>query len=314
SRGIGGRLATRRIATLHGDVPVDHGAQFFTCRSPAFRDLLTPLINQEIVTTWLEAIATLTPEGIKLADEAHTYPRYCCPQGMTTLAKVLAAGLTIVREAKVSQLSLTAACGWQATTAVGQTLKARALILTPPAPQSFTLLGSLAAEIDALAAARQVQFAPCLSVIAGYKPGQRNFDKVPLGLRWQDDPIISWSAVDSSKRFCAPAPILMFHTTPQFARSYEATDPHRWMTQVLNHGTQQLRAHIPLELPTPEWSQIHYWRYAQPVNPLSAQWLGSSSPAPLILCGCWCSEGRVEGAFLSGHAAAQGLLESGWLD
>ena len=32
-RSVGGRLATRRI----GDARLDHGAQFFTVRTPAFR-------------------------------------------------------------------------------------------------------------------------------------------------------------------------------------------------------------------------------------------------------------------------------------
>ena len=60
SRGVGGRLATRRITTLHGEVLVDHGAQYFTCRSLAFQEVLAPLLAQGTVTTCLDAIPTLT--------------------------------------------------------------------------------------------------------------------------------------------------------------------------------------------------------------------------------------------------------------
>ena len=314
SRGIGGRMATRRVQTVRGEVLVDHGAQYFTCHSSAFRELLTPLIDEGAVITWCEAISTLTHIGIVPASALHTYPRYCCPQGMTTLAKVLAENLTIERTTKVSRLTLTADSHWGVTTETGQVFTARALILTPPPSQSLALLGSVAEGIDGLAAARDVQLEPCLAVVAGYEPMARHLDKIPIGLRWQSDPVLTWSAVDSSKRSNSPAPVLVFHTTPKFAREHELEDPQLALAQVLEHATQQINPFIPLDLRSPDWSFAHYWRYAQPLNPLSSQWVGSAVPAPLILSGCWCNDGRLEGAFLSGQAAAQGLLTSGWLD
>jgi predicted NAD/FAD-dependent oxidoreductase len=39
SRGLGGRMATRRVDTLH----FDHGAQFFTARSARFASLVAPM-------------------------------------------------------------------------------------------------------------------------------------------------------------------------------------------------------------------------------------------------------------------------------
>jgi len=312
SRGVGGRLATRRITTSYGEVPVDHGAQYFTCRSSAFQKLLAPLIAQGMVTTWLEAIPTLTPEGIVPADQAHTYPRYCCPQGMTVLAKVLAEGLTIQRQTRVVELTLTPDSRWQAIAETGQTFTARALLLTPPPPQSLALLGSLAEEIRDLV--WDVQLDPCLAVMAGYGPGTSYGEQLPHGLRWHEDAVIAWSAVDSSKRSHALAPVLVFHTTAQFARDHEGEDSLQLIALVLDQATQQLRPHLPLDLRSPDWTQAHYWHYAQPVNPLQQQWIGSTSPAPLILAGCWCAAGRVEGAFCSGQAAAQGLLSRGWLN
>lgn len=314
SRGVGGRMATRRVQTPQGEVLVDHGAQYFTCRSPEFRKLLTPLIEQGAVKNWCEAIPTLTPQGLMPASKEHIYPRYCCPQGMNTLAKVLAENLTIERVTKVSRLMPTTDSHWQVTTVEGQVFTTRALILTPPAPQSFALLGSVADGINGLTAALNVQLEPCLAVVAGYEPTARHLDKIPIGLRWQSDPVLTWSAVDSSKRSNSPAPVLVFHTTPQFAHDHEVENPQTLIAQVLKHATQQLHPYIPLELREPKWSFVHYWRYAQPINPLQEQWVGSAVPAPLILSGCWCNDGRVEGAFLSGQAAAQGLLTSGWLN
>lgn len=262
----GGRLATRRVQTDYGEVRVDHGAQYFTCRSAGFEELLRPLIAQGTVTAWLEAIPTLTSAGILPADPAHTYPRYCCPQGMNTLGKKLAAGLTIQRQAKVTGLTLTADAIWQVITEAGQTFMAGALLLIPPPQQSLALLGPLAEE-DPLASAEQVKFQPCLAVMAGYDP-QMNLAAMPHGLRWHDHSILAWSAVDSRKWRGSPMPVMVFHSTPEFAHSYTPSQAEALIQQVLDQATQQLHPQLQLDLRQPDWAQAHYWRYSQPVNPL----------------------------------------------
>lgn len=308
SRGLGGRLATRRVATPQGEVPVDHGAQYFTCRSSEFQDFLTPLIERGTVTSWIEAVSTLTPQGIEPADLAHTYPRYCCPQGMNRLAKILATGLTVHRDRRVTGIHRENNSHWQVATEPGEVFAAPALILTPPPQQSLALLGSLAKDWDWLAKVRQVEFDPCLAVIAGYTP-ETDLRHLPDGLRWQNDPMISWSAVDSSKRDSSPMPVLVFHSTPGFAHCYEPQKAQEYIREILDHASQQFSSHLRLDLGQPEWTQAHLWCYAQPVNPLEQQWIGRATPAPLILGGCWCTAGRVEGAFCSGQSAAQALLE-----
>ncbi len=37
SRGVGGRMASRRVMTALGEVSFDHGAQYMTARDPGFR-------------------------------------------------------------------------------------------------------------------------------------------------------------------------------------------------------------------------------------------------------------------------------------
>ncbi len=48
SRGVGGRIATRRSEPYF----FDHGAQFFKARSAEFKDLINPMIKQGIIQTW----------------------------------------------------------------------------------------------------------------------------------------------------------------------------------------------------------------------------------------------------------------------
>ena len=47
-RSVGGRLATRRI----GDARLDHGAQFFTVRTPAFQQRVDDWLDRGLVRVW----------------------------------------------------------------------------------------------------------------------------------------------------------------------------------------------------------------------------------------------------------------------
>ena len=55
SRGPGGRMATRRA----GDFEFDHGAQFFTARTRAFREFLRPLVEYGVIADWRADFAEL---------------------------------------------------------------------------------------------------------------------------------------------------------------------------------------------------------------------------------------------------------------
>lgn len=314
SRGVGGRMATRRVQTVHGEVLVDHGAQYFTCRSPRFRTFVEPLLAAGKVKVWFERVPTLTPKGIEPADDQHVYARYCCADGMNTVGKALARDLDIQLETRVESIL---ACngsrsGWQVITSDGACYEARALLLTPPPHQSLALLGPGLVEEETLSRLRGIDFAPCIAVMAGYEPSAAGMG-IPDGLRWHDDPIVSWSAVDSSKRTDPAAPVLVVHTTPEFSRHHWEEDLQDLAHKVLEHCDHRLRTFNPPTLHKPEWLQVQRWRFSMPVNPLEQAWIGSPTPAPLLFAGCWCCGARVEGAFLSGQAAGRALLENGWL-
>ena len=79
-RGVGGRLATRRI----GDARFDHGAQFFTVRSDEFRSHVDGWLAAGVVREWCRGFG-----------ENDGHPRYVGAGGMTSLAKHLASGLDV---------------------------------------------------------------------------------------------------------------------------------------------------------------------------------------------------------------------------
>ncbi|WP_200892528.1 NAD(P)/FAD-dependent oxidoreductase [Aliterella atlantica] len=58
-------------------------------------------------------------------------------------------------------------------------------------------------------------------------------------------------------------------------------------------------------LKTPEWTQVHRWRYAFPTSPLINTCLKANTPQPLVCCGDWCGGNLVAGAMQSGISAAE---------
>ena len=81
-RSVGGRLATRRI----GPGKADHGAQFFTVRSPKFKSWVDEWLATELVYKWSMgwSDASLDADINAVSDG---YPRYAVHGGMNALAK-----------------------------------------------------------------------------------------------------------------------------------------------------------------------------------------------------------------------------------
>ena len=134
-RSPGGRLATRRI----GDATLDHGAQFFTVRTPAF---------QRTVDTWVtHGLATIWTRGFG-SDDGHA--RYVAPAGMNSLAKELAAELDVSCSTMAFAVRPDSGGGrpWRVVIDDGTARDADHVIVTTPLPQAFALLVDAGIELD----------------------------------------------------------------------------------------------------------------------------------------------------------------------
>ena len=60
-------------------------------------------------------------------------------------------------------------------------------------------------------------------------------------------------------------------------------------------------------IPKPDFAAAHFWRYAIPPEPLGTRCLFDPELA-IAACGDWCGGPRVEGAYLSGVAAAGRMM------
>ena len=188
------------------------------------------------------------------------------------------------------------------------------MVIAIPAPQALILLEPLA-ELPAvfLNNLRSVEFAPCLSVIAGY-PAQLNQNPAWKAITFLDHPDLAWIGLDSSKRMMAgQSPVLVVQSSAEFAQTrLEAQDLHPAGHQLLKSATECLR---PLLDSPPDWMQVHRWRYAFPRHLWHETYLYAAIPLPLVCCGDWCGEAswrsvnfacnQVESAMLSGLAASE---------
>lgn len=308
SRGVGGRVATRR---LH-DTCVDHGVRYLEAQGKRSKQLISRLEARSILQVWTDTIYELkTNSGLGTLDVGNHTPRYIAPEGMTAIAKYLAVGLEIWLSRRLQSLTPTTDSTWHLTLEPQlesqNELQVKAVVMAIPAPQALMLLESLAPNfltagfLDNL---RSVEFDPCLSVMAGY-PVQRQQELEQLNPSWKaytlQESDLAWIGLDSSKRKSPQMPIFVLQSTAEFAKLYlDAEDLNPAATQLLSRAAQLL---IPW-LDTPDWLQIHRWRYAFPSHWLNKEYLDAKTSIPLICCGDWCGGNLIENAIISGLAAA----------
>jgi predicted NAD/FAD-dependent oxidoreductase len=297
SRGLGGRAATRRRDGL----PIDHGAQYVTVRDPRLQARLDGWLASGDVVVWSRGVPTWDPARGWRAPDADAHPRYVAPDGMSARAKLLGAGVPVEREARATAVRAEGD-GWSVALADGGERRAPSLILTPPVPQTLELLADIALTDEDRAALASVRYAPSFAVMAGY-PEVALPDWPAVQVR--EHPVLSWIANDAGKRRrdpTAPASaVLVLHATAAYARA-RFDDP----LEAVGDALLAAAAEVVPWAGAPAWRDVHRWRYALAEAPLPEA-VRVLAPG-LVAAGDGFGGARVEGAFVSGLAAAEAVL------
>ncbi|MCG2787207.1 MAG: FAD-dependent oxidoreductase [Anaerolineae bacterium] len=281
-RGVGGRLASRRI----GSATFDHGAQFITARTPRLAALLNEWQGLGLVTEWYRGTSA-----------EHIYWRGV--PSMTAIPKHLAKPLNVRLEMKMTALQQ-ADSHWLAIFENGETIAANAVLLTAPVPQSLAMLdaGGVALEASKREQLEAVDYEPCLAVMAVLnapskipEPGFIRFDERP----------IAWLADNHAKGISAVSAVTI-HATPAYSSSH-------WDDDRQEIGRRLLEVAAPWLGAEPAEFQVHAWRYARPKVERDQPCLVLNPSPPLLIAGDAFGGPRVEGAALSGWAAAKALKE-----
>lgn len=279
-RGVGGRLATRRI----GDAVLDHGAQFFTARDERFQSVVNSWMQQGVVHEWCRGF-----------DSEDGHPRYVGANGMTSIAKHMAKDIDVRCSTLVFSLAQHDS-HWDVTTDDGVVHTADRVILTAPLPQSFSLMFSGGIEMPA--DLRTIDYDRTLGLLAILDSNTHNVS-APGGMQNPDD-VFSFIGDNSAKRI-STAPALTFHANPAWSLKHFDLATDEIHELLLTAAAPWLGTAKIIE------SQPKKWRFATPqrVWP-DACWTDPSST--LALGGDAFAGPRCEGAFLSGLAAATAIL------
>lgn len=279
-RGIGGRLATRRI----GDATLDHGAQFFTVRSDEFQAHVTEWLDAGVVREWCRGF---------VADDGH--PRYVGANGMTSIAKYLAAGLDVRSNTLVFSLSRNDN-DWTVTTDDGVAHIADRVILTAPIPQAFSILFSSGLEMPK--DLRSIDYDRTLGLLVTLDSVPHNI-ATPGGIQFADD---TFSFIgDNMAKNVSATPALTFHANPAWSLAHFDDEIDAIHADLLAAATPWIGDATILS------SQAKKWRFAVPQRTWpDACWVDETGS--LALAGDAFAGPRVEGAALSGVAASERLL------
>jgi renalase len=300
SRGLGGRLATRRLAGTHAD----HGVCYLQPKGDLFRQWIDQLVSAGILGVWTEGIHSLSAEGI-LQSPTKFAPYYAAPSGATSIAKYLGRDLEIIGDKLITSID-PINHGWRLSTKDPEfSLTAEQVIFATPPAQALVIAKK---EIDpnCIQQLSSVQFSRSITAIAVYPTTDQT---AAAAITWQgiqciEHPTLAWIGLDSSKQLNPTQPVLVVQSSVAFAEQYfDASD-----LSVVGQKLLDEIATFTSTLHSPELVQVHRWGYAFAQNPLLCQFLTAQTTAPLYFCGDWCGGNRVESAYLSGMAVADRIL------
>jgi len=286
SRGVGGRMATRR--TDHGTF--DHGAQYFTARDTGFRRVVEGWLGAGIVAPYAGRIVRLqSGAAIPLS---HDELRYVATPGMTAPCRALATGIDVLFECTVTAVT-PGGDGWRVSWEEGGESGFDAVVLAIPAVQALPLC--TAVPVLGACVSKGIH-APCWAVMVRYdSPLPLSFDAAFVA-----DATVGWVMRDASRPGRAAGERWVVHATTEWSIAHLEEDAGAVALQVIEafHAAAGIAA-------TAVEVRAHRWRYA--LSPgLNAACLWDADHR-IGVCGDWCADGRIEGAYLSGLALAAEL-------
>ena len=285
-RSPGGRLATRRI----GGAVLDHGAQFFTVRSEVFAAHVDRWQRSGLVTEWCRGFGA-QPDG---------HPRYAVRGGMNALAKHLAEGLDVRCSTMVFAIRPAPRGQWSVGIDDGTEVLADALIVTTPTPQASSLLMTSGVMVPTEIGRTEYDRTLALLAVLDGAPDIPS----PGGLQ-QPHEAISFVG-DNVAKGVSEVPAITVHASAAWSEAHWDDDPAAAQGLLIELARPWLGKAAVVE------SQLKRWRFATPrtlwPDPCWAATEADGAGAPLVLAGDAFAGPRVEGAALSGLAAAAAIL------
>lgn len=296
SRGVGGRMATRRTPI---GASFDHGAQYFTARDERFQRQVQRWVESGVVAPWEGKVVAVT--GNQIEEGRGSTVRYVGVPSMNAPCKDLARGLNVQLQTRVAPLSTHSqrpGAPWLLANDEGLTLgEFDTVVISAPAGQT----AELTAGIDAVnSKADAVAMSGCWAVMLA----TRQSLKIPYEAAFINESILSWIARNDSKPGRGgDYECWVLHGSPEWSESNIDLTVDDALATLLDEF-YRITDQRPLDL---EYATAHRWRFAIPPDPHADHFL-LDADRRVAACGDWCNGPRVEGAYLSGLILADRLI------
>lgn len=293
ARGVGGRLATRRV----GDFIFDTGATSVAPRGLGIEPVMLHELDTSDLVEIVKPIYTHTNLRVSPGDAVRNrVPRYTYRSGGNQLAKLLAEGLDVRLNTQVDTL--------KRENGAFEVEKERfdAVILTPPIPQSSLLLWSLG-ESRPVANAR---YRSCISIMLGFDHPTPEVPYHALVDLDQRHPLtwVSLESVKSPGRAPEGQCAMVLQMSPTYSQDHYQADDEKMVREVLDY----VRDLFGTGFEKPIAVDTKRWKYSQPEMVALFDTVNRNHDG-VILAGDGLSAGRVERAYESGLQAARLLIE-----
>lgn len=285
-RGIGGRLATKRMNRGQPNEGIfDYGTQYFSVETSQFRAWVEEWLQQGVIKEWCGGFG-----------ETDGKPRYCGVEGTRAIAKYLATDLDVHTSTRVVNLEYSDR--WLVETDKQQ-YEGNILVMTPPVPQSLTLLNAsgivLPPKIES--SLKKVSYHSCIAVLALLE--RPSLIPQPGGIALENEALV-WLADNHQKGISPDGYAVTLHATPKFSDAHWDRDNTEIAELLLTAASDYLGS-------TAIAYQVHRWRYSLPKTFYSQPYL--ALPESLVIAGDAFVAPNLEGAVLSGIAAGEAVIE-----
>jgi len=310
SRGVGGRMSTRRGIADPGDVAqsttwyCDHGAPYFTAQSAAFRDEVKRWCVAGVAAEWSPVVCLGDAGEDRSQTTAIAFARFVGTPQMTSPAAFLASSLHLTCQRTVTALHRRED-KWQLEFAEQGVVDDLfdAVVLALPAPQAAPLLSSAAtsallrSEIDTISSLKTM--AASVKMHATWIVMLQFTERVtvPSGATVADGSPLDRVVRNSAKPGRTGTESWVLHAKQGWSAAHIEDAPELVATHLI-------AAFTSMGGPAPRSWSAHRWRYSttDPAIAVGSVWDATSN---LGICGDWMNGGTVESAWQSGQQLAR---------
>tara|TARA_B100000900_G_scaffold411131_1_gene430198 strand:+ start:503 stop:1492 length:990 start_codon:yes stop_codon:yes gene_type:complete len=293
SRGVGGRMSTRKELSF----VFDHGAQYFNTKTSEFRKFIIKSCFKKTIQPWKFKLAFFNGdklENLKVISDKDKF--LVGVPNMDSIIKFLSKKCNIVLNTRIDKITKIK----NKWILVDHNKKNYGqydwIVLTMPAEQTFSIIPK---NVSFYSSIQNIKMKGCFSLMVGSETNLKlDFDAA--NFKEKD---ISWMVVNGSKPQRKENFSLLINSSFQYAKKNINTPE----TKILNHLLKESSNVLNYDLSNSKLIKLHKWKYVEAINhPIEDFFIDFNKQ--IAVCGDWCVNSRVEGAFTSAKELSSVIL------